>query len=90
MARGVPSDQGARTGRCRESSYVLSRSGFTDERPVEITVAPAPGQPLIVRETGVFTAVDRTVGGRWTSGSSHSRGGRVADALDFAPVDRLS
>lgn len=53
-----------------ESSYALSRSEFADERPVEITVAPAPGQPLIVRGSGVLTAVDCTVGGRWTSGSS--------------------
>lgn len=53
-----------------ESSYVLSRSEFADERPVEITVAPAPGQPLIVRGAGVLTAVDCTVGDRWTSGSS--------------------
>lgn len=53
-----------------ESSYALSPSEFADERPVEVTVAPAPEQPLIVRGSGVVTAVDCAVGGRWASGST--------------------
>lgn len=53
-----------------ESSYALTRSEFADERPVEVSVAPVPGRPLIVRGAGVLTAVDCAVGDRWVSGSS--------------------
>lgn len=53
-----------------KSFYVLSRSEFADERPVEVTVVPAPGLPLIVRDSGVLTAVDCVAGDRWASGSS--------------------
>lgn len=53
-----------------DSSYVVVRSEFADERPVEIRVAPEPGSPLIVRDSGVLTAVECVVGGTWSSGSS--------------------
>ena len=53
-----------------DSSYVLGRSEFADERPVEVRVAPEPGSPLIVRDSGVLTAVEYEVGDRWSSGSS--------------------
>lgn len=53
-----------------KSSYALTRSEFADERPVEVSVAPVPGRPLVVRGSGVLTAVDCAVGDRWVSGSS--------------------
>lgn len=54
----------------RESSYILVRSEFADERPVEVRVAPDLGRPLIVRDSGVLTMVDCVVGDSWASGSS--------------------
>ncbi|AQP47363.1 hypothetical protein BW730_07465 [Tessaracoccus aquimaris] len=57
-------------GDAGESFYALARSEFADERPVEVSVAPAPGRPLIVRESGILTTVDCAVGDYWASGSS--------------------
>lgn len=54
----------------RESSYAVTRSEFSDERPVELNVTPAPDRPLIVRGSGVLTVVDCEVGQRWASGAS--------------------
>lgn len=48
----------------RESSYAVTRSEFSDERPVELDVTPAPDRPLIVRGSGVLTVVDCEVGQR--------------------------